>query len=239
MGTNPLAIYRIVARLFVALVLLALSAPRARGDELSAELLAATDDTLLVDVHGQGPQGPQHGWLIFTRTEPFVKRMWRQLPKTLGHASCEASTREFSKLLEELSIVGVSLDSRQCGKNDRAWIADAQRLVASGGEDKSRHVSNATPERLKQNRDALAFGAFAGKLWSARFSGKYLTVNRGPTNWATVQTGLQPTPATGWVAATASGLLVAFDAGYGGFQIWVRSGNKWVSMAMVDALDLN
>jgi hypothetical protein len=145
----------------------------------------------------------------------------------VGQADCAEATDKFSKVLQERNIVGVTLDARQC-KNDKP--------ASAGG----RRVTMPSDERAAATRAQMAFPAYAGKRWVASFTGKSLSITRDGMSYGNVPTGLQPTTTTGWVVVSPNGaLMAAFDAGYGGFQLWVRNNNQWKSVALVDPLELN
>jgi hypothetical protein len=220
------------------LMLLAIGASSARADELAADVVAISDEAIYLDVHGRTSRGPQHGWLMISRTEPNVRRFWRELPKELGHADCDLAMNQFSKVLEQQNVGGVQLDARQCGRNDKPWTAAYQPMVDGKPAPTIRYLTSASLERLRANRYGTAYGAFAGTKWQAHSTGKFISLMRDGQSFASLPTGLSPTPATGWVIVSPSGgMAVAFDADFGGFQLWVRAGGRWKSVALVNALD--
>jgi hypothetical protein len=224
----------------ITLMVLSLGARAGRAAELTAEVVAVSDEAVLVDVHATTPHGPQSGWLVLTgRPAGSVQRFWRELPKELGGADCDKAMSAFSKVLEQRSIGGVQLDARQCGRNDKPFWAASQVLL-DGKAVNGRFITWLTVERAKATRDQTAYGPFPGTRYAGSFTGKFLNLTRDGLSFAALPTVFSPpSPQAGWVVVAPGGALVAaFDADYGGFQVWIRSGTRWRSALLVNALDL-
>src|SRR4051812_27845973 len=110
-------------RAIVPLVVVGLLAAGAHADksDLTADVIAVSDEAVLVDLHLQKPGAVQRGWVILSRTAPYIRTLWRERPKPASSNECPQSARELAKVLDELHLDGVQLDARQCGKRDTPW----------------------------------------------------------------------------------------------------------------------
>jgi hypothetical protein len=227
-------------RAIAPLVVLGLLAAGAHADksDLTADVIAVSDEAVLVDLHLQKSGAVQRGWVILSRTAPYIRTLWRERPKTAGPTDCPQSAREFAKVLDELHLDGVQLDARQCGKRDATWWVASQPLIADPTRDRPPNVTGVRAERLRATRDSTAFGPFVGTRFSARFTGKAVNLTRDGQSFAHLPTGLQPTVATGWVVvAPSSAFIVAFDADDGRFQSWAHDRGRWGAIALVDPFE--
>ena len=218
--------------------LLASVSAHADKSDLTADVVAVSDEAVLVDLHMQKPGAVQRGWVILSRTAPYIRTLWRERPKAMGTTDCNQAAREFAKTLDELHLDGVQLDARQCGKRDAPWWIAAQPMLTDPTRELPSNVTGVRRERLRATRESMAFGPFIGTRFTARFTGKAVNLTRDGQNFAHLPTGLQPTTATGWVVvAPSSAFIVAFDADDGRFQSWAHDQGRWGAIALVDPLE--
>lgn len=215
---------------------------RAEPGTMTAEVVAVTEETVLVDVHAQTGAGAYRGWLVLGRDGAKPRKLWRERPKAAGPADCDEATQKFAAVLAELHLDGVRLDARQCGRHDGPWWAASQPLAdepaaARPNDRLPLNVTVVSVDRLRRTRETMAFGTFTSKLWSARFTGKSLEVLRNRQPWASFQSAMTAAPGAWVVVAPGGAFVVAFDPQLGHLQAWARQRGAWRTLALVDPVE--